>query len=71
MVKLKKLSKKQAEELLSKIDIEGFDYYFNDYSSEEFIGTELEVPAKEYRAAYSKLHDLLEEIREKYQIEVQ
>ncbi len=68
---MKKITKKVAEDVLGGIDTEGFDYYFDDYTGEEFKGTELEIPVKEYREAYIKLHTLLETIREKFDIEVQ
>lgn len=57
-----KLTKEECEELLAKIDNEGFDYYFTDYGAdeklEELVGKEI----KAYKNAKVKLENALAKI---------
>ncbi len=70
---MKPVSKESAEIICFKIDSEGFDYCFCDYSDwkNETKGTALEPLIKSYRKAKEALERELFELREKYEIETQ
>ena len=61
MGKLKEVTKENAELILYKVDTEGFDYCFTDYSDwkEETSGTALEPLIKAYQTAQVALNEEL------------
>lgn len=70
-MKNKKVTKENAELICFKVDSEGFDYCFTEYSDwkEETKGTTLEPLIKAYQQAKENLERELFELREKYDIE--
>lgn len=68
---MKEVSKESTEIICYKIDAEGFDYCFTEYSDwkEETEGTSLEPLIAEYRKAKENLERMIFDLREKYGFE--
>jgi len=65
---MKPISEEVAEQVCNGVDIEGFEYYFIDYTSETFKGTELEAPVAAFRQSALAIRTVLKGLREKYEI---
>jgi len=68
---MKKVSKKDVELICYKIDAEGFDYCFTEYSEwkKETDGTILRPLIDAYCKAKGELQDAVNELMEEYGIE--
>ena len=68
---MKKVSKKDVELICHKIDSEGFDYCFTDYSDwkKETAGTALRTLIDAFNKARGELEDAINELREEYGID--
>lgn len=62
------INKEKAEAILSKVDIEGFDYWLENYSS-DLDGTVLEELRDNALKAQANLKDELEILRQRFDIE--
>lgn len=56
---MKNISKGRIENILAKIDNEGFDYYMTDYAHSDFGGTILEPVLNEFLESRKKLQKAL------------
>lgn len=68
MKKLKDVTKKQAEIICFKVDMEGLDYGIGEYG-DELAGTKLYPLVEQYRELRDKLESELNALREKFDIE--
>lgn len=60
LVSENKMTKVDLEDILDKIEWEGFDYYFGEYASEsDFIGTDIEDYVLDYKNARDALISIL------------
>jgi len=63
------MTKKEAEMLLYKVDMEGFDYCFTDYSDwEEIEDKQFHLLREKYIEAANNLEQYLSDLRDKYDI---
>lgn len=68
---MKKISQEDMDAILYRVDHEGMDYCFTEYSdwTEETEGTVLAPLIKKYRKAHDELAEMLRILREEYEIE--